>query len=650
MVPAESPTCLLGVAATWPQGLVPSPGLLLGLMLFVGIGFGYIARFFHLPRVIGYLVGGIALKLIVSGFVLYSANHLPSSAASKRPSRSHTSTPTTTQTTVETFSDAMRAAAAGSGALAPVYDVVLGLILFTLGSVFEKKHLSRVGHRVVRLSVAECAATLFCVTGACLLVVLVSTKASSNDSLAFAVFIGIAGIATAPAATLLVLREYEAKGPMTDSTLTLVGMNNVVSTVLFHVAFLGLAAGGVIESTFASDRLVWLDLAMVTVGSVILGSLLGLLISVAHAKLPTGETMLVFMAIVLALGAGRNWLADEPLRLSFNFLLTALFMGAMFSNIAIDGERLIEALRPISTPLFAAFFVLAGYDLHMENLAQLGWLGAAYVVFRIIGKVVGGALGVRWAGETGTIKPNIGGALICQAGVAIGLAVFLTEHWPHPLAQTFKTVIFGSVALFELSGPLGVKWVVVRSGEVKAITLLRRTKPAPVEGASSTLTIIRSMLRLVGLGPRPTRPAKEHARPLRAGDIMRTNVKFIPAAASMGEVMAFVERSRFNHFPVIDAEGHLVGMIRFADIRDVIYDPVTRDLITAYDLANPEIPLVTVDQDLDELFELFHGGEHYETLPVVDARGSRKVVGIVEQRDLLHAMHHTTKEDKDAGH
>lgn len=131
---------------------------------------------------------------------------------------------------------------------------------------------------------------------------------------------------------------------------------------------------------------------------------------------------------------------------------------------------------------------------------------------------------------------------------------------------------------------------------------------------------------------------------------MRTNVKFIPAAASMGEVMAFVERSRFNHFPVIDAEGHLVGMIRFADIRDVIYDPVTRDLITAYDLANPEIPLVTVDQDLDELFELFHGGEHYETLPVVDARGSRKVVGIVEQRDLLHAMHHTTKEDKDAGH
>ncbi len=613
------------LAASSSAGPLPTPGLLLGLMLFVGIGFGYLARFFHLPRVVGYLVGGIVLKLLVATLLLSTGEGYH--AGAPKPLG---------------LTEALQQASTGSKPLAPVYDVVLGIILFTLGGVFERRHLARVGHRVGRLSLCECAVTLACVWLSCLVLVLLTTGGTLGERSAFALFLGIAGIATAPAATLLVFREYEAKGPMTDTALTLVGLNNVVSTVLFHVAFLALVATGVIDADLGSDRLVWLDLLMVTVGSVVLGALLGLLISVVHAKLSLGETMLVFMGIMLALGAGQNWLSSGPLRLSLNFLLTALFMGTTFANIAIDGTRLNEALRPISTPLFAAFFVLAGYDLHLEELGHLGWLGAGYVVFRSLGKVVGAAAGARWAGEPETIKPTVGFALICQAGVAIGLAVFLTERWPGPLAETFKTIIFGSVALFELGGPLGVKWVAVRSGEVKAITLLRRLKPAPVEGVSATLTTVKAMLQLIGLGRNADDDAGPDSRPLQAGDIMRTNVKFIPADASMDQVMAFVERSRFNHFPVIDEHGDFVGMIRFADIRDVIYDPLTRNLITAVDMANPDIPLVTTDQNLDSLFEQFSSG-HFETLPVVGGAGSRKVLGIVEQRDLLHAMHLTGK-------
>jgi len=612
---------------------VPSPGFLLGLMLFVGIAFGAAARFVHLPRVIGYLIGGVCLKLALAAFV-------SSSAAAGGAGPADASSPLA-------FAEAIRAVGGGSAPLAPVYDVVLGLIMFTLGGVFERKHLSRVGHRVSRLSLAECGVTLGCVGLGCFVLLLLTGSGRIGERCAFALLLGIAGIATAPAATLLVLREYQAKGPMTDSTLTLVGLNNIISTVLFHVAFLALAGTGVIESSLAPDRAVWLDLMMVTVGSIVLGGVLGLLISVAHAKLSIGETMLVFMGIVLALGAGRNWLADEPIGLSFNFMLTALFMGATFTNVAIDGERLTEALRPISTPLFAAFFVLAGYDLHLDELTRLGWLGGGYVVLRTVGKIVGGTIGARWAGELENVKPTIGAALVCQAGVAIGLAVFLAEHWPSPLADTFTTVIFGSVALFELTGPLGVKWVAVRAGEVKAVTLLRRAKPAPVEGVSSTLTIVGSMLRLLGVKRKTPSASSGQPRTLQAGDIMRTNVKFIPADATMDQVMAFVERSRFNHFPVVDAEGHLLGMIRFADIRDVIYDPLTRDLITAVDMANPDIPLVTVDQSLDGLLELFGSG-HYETLPVVDRPGSRKVLGIVEQRDLLHAMHYAGKDNTKA--
>lgn len=627
-MPASPCTALLGVASTSAIGLVPSPGLLLGLMLFVGIGFGYLARFFHLPRVIGYLVGGIVLKVAIAAFVLVTAGGSSGPLGSAG------------------FSGAVDAASKGSAALAPVYDVALGLILFTLGGVFERKHLGRVARRVERISLAESGATFVCVLVGCLALALIAGSGTFRERIVFAILLGIAGIATAPAATLLVFREYQAKGPMTDTALTLVGLNNIISTVLFHVVFILLAAAGVVEASFAADRLVWADLVMITIGSVVLGALLGLAVSIAHAKLSIGETVLVFMGIVLALGAGRNWLAGDPLRISVNFLLTALFMGATFANIAIDGQRLNDALRPISTPLFAAFFVLAGYDLHLEELTQFGVLGLGYVVFRTVGKVLGGAVGARWVAQLDNIKTNIGAALICQAGVAIGLAIFLAEHWPSPLAGTFKTVIFGSVALFELTGPLGVKWVALRAGEVKAITLLRRPKPSAVEGMSSTWTTLQSMVRLIGLGRKVTGPASDPAVPLQARHIMRTNVKFIPADATMDEVMAFVERSRFNHFPVIDPEGHLVGMISFEDIRDVIYDPMSRELITAVDLADPSIPLVTNDQSLEELFEVFHGG-NYETLPVIDRPGSRKVLGIVEQRDLLHAMHHAGRQTQD---
>jgi len=263
--------------------------------------------------------------------------------------------------------------------------------------------------------------------------------------------------------------------------------------------------------------------------------------------------------------------------------------------------------------------------------------------------VLGGIIGARWADELENVKATIGVALICQAGVAIGLAVFLAQHWVSPLADVFKTVILGSVAVFELTGPLGVKWVAVRAGEVKAIALLRRGKPAPIEGVSSTWATIQAMFRLIGIGRRRGPKVDGQHSPPQAGDIMRTNVKFIPADASMDEVMTFVERSRFNHFPVVDPEGHLLGMVRFEDIRDVIYDPLTRDLITAIDLANPDIPLVTTDHALTDLLDLFSGG-HYETLPVVDRVGSRKVLGIVEQRDLLHAMHHAGKDDDGPTH
>ncbi len=591
----------------------PSGGFLLGLMLLAGLMGAYVARLLRVPRVLGFIAAGLGLK---AALVWYAGARIGPE-------------------------EAVHAAETAALALRPVTHLALGMILFTIGGVFEARHVRGVVAQAWRISLCEVGLTaLLVLTGSATAAFVVLALPVSQIS-ALALLLAAAAIATAPAATLLVLQEYQAKGPMTDTTLTLVGFNNILSIVLFHTVFVVLAAAGVITSSKVGERTVWLDLLMTTGGSVVLGCLVGIVISLLHAKLAVSETLLVFLALMIGLGAGRDWLADpERLNLSYSFLLTCLAAGATFANVAIDPERLGELLATIGVPIYAAFFVLAGYNLHLEQLLSLGWVGGAYAVFRVVGKVMGGRLGARWVAHPENIHTTIGLGLLCQAGVAIGLAEFLRDHWDSPLAGQFYTIILGSVALFELVGPLALKRMARISGEVKAITLLRRRGPVRAEGLSATRLVADSALRLVRHGHRRARTT---GQPLRVKDIMRSNVRFLRPEADLDEVLHFVETSRLNHFPVVSSDNQLTGVIDYADVRDIIYDPLLGRLVTALDLANPDSPTVSGDAALAELLELFRSKD-LGCVPVVEGAGSRKVVGLVEQRDLLRALHLSREE------
>jgi len=619
---------------------VPSPGLLLGLMLFFGIAFAYAARLVRIPRVIGYMLAGIMLKGLIVWYVR---------PAVVEHARTH---PPYAEIVVQAggaLAQAQREADRPLATLSIISDLALGVILFTIGGVFESRHLRRVGARIGRLSAAEVGLTILAVFLTCGLVMLFVGSGGLAERFGLALLFGVAAAATAPAATLLVLQEYQAKGPTTDAMLTLVGLNNIASIVLFHVLFLLLCAAGAIETGPAPGRIVWLDLVVTTAGSVVLGLVVGVIISVAYARLPLGEALLIFIGFLLALGAGRDWLTNQW-HLSFNFLLTCLFVGATFANVAMDPERFHTTLEAISLPLFAAFFVLAGYDLHVDQLRHLGLLGGVYVAFRVVGKVVGGWLGARWAGLGAEVKPALGLGMLCQAGVAIGLAKFLRESWgqvdpasgvfvPHELTNNFYTVILGSVVVFELVGPLLTRSVVVRAGEVKAIQLMRRPRAVAAEARSATGMILHALLRMLGLAGRVQGAPAEV---LTTRHIMRTNVKLLRSSATFDEVLHFIERSPFNDFAVVNENDQLVGLINLADIRDIIYDPAVRELVTAVDLVEPDCPYALVDQPLTELLDQFHR-VNVGCLPVVESPQSRKVVGMVEQRDLLRALHLTNQ-------
>ena len=589
--------CLLGV--------IPGSGLLFGLMLVSAIIGGYAARLVHVPRVVGFLLGGVALRFLLS--TVFDAAE--GGAA---------------QQALEKAAEPLR----------PIKDLALGLILFTIGGAFERSKLRAAGPRLLKISALETALVfVFVFVGSGLVAVTVQPAYGIAQNLVLALLLAAAAVATAPAATLFVLQEYEAKGPITDTVLGLTGANNVVCIILFYSAFLILASFGAINTTGALAERLWPALWLTTVSSVALGIVAGTVISIIHAKLPIAETLLVFFALFILLGAGEGWLWENR-GVSFNFLLTALVMGAVFANVAIDSQKLESTLRTVGTPIFAGFFVMAGYGLHLTDLGHMGWLGGSYVLCRYLGKALGCQLGVRWALGPERADGRLGPALLCQAAVVIGLAGFAERYWQSELATRFSTVILGSVVVFELVGPLLLKRCVVLAGEVKAMTLLRRAGVI-TEGSPIVRITLQSLGRLFGL--RLNRHAAGREQML-VEDIMRTNVQFIRTSATFDEVLHAVERSTYSHFPVVDDDGAFAGVIHFSDIRDVIYDPTLSELITAVDLADPNSISVPTDMTLTILLDVFTS-QNVGVLPVVERTGGRRIVGIVEQRDLLRALH-----------
>ncbi|MEE9293354.1 MAG: CBS domain-containing protein [Phycisphaerae bacterium] len=592
-----SDTSVLMIAA-------PSPELLFGLMLAAALIGGYAVRLVHVPRVVGFLLAGVGLRVLLYGLAAQDDGG------------------------IET-----RSLEAAAGPLSAIKDLALGLILFTIGGVFERSQLRPVGARILKIGLLDVSMSFAVVLVGCIVVLLLGhSGADLQENITLALLLAAASIATAPAATLFVLQEYESKGPITDTICGLTAVNNIVCIVLFHALFLILASLGAITATGGLAGRLLGALALTTIGSVGLGIICGTTLGIVHGKLPIPETLLVFFALVLLLGSGEKWLLEQG-GLSYNFLLTALVTGAVFANVAIDPLKLTSALRTMSTPILAGFFVIAGYGLRIEQLGAMGWVGGVYVVCRVAGKMAGGHFGARWAGGP-AVGRRLGGALLCQAAVVIGLAAFVDRYWDSDLAAQFSTVVLGSVVLFELIGPLLVKRCVVYGGEVKAITLLSRTGRS-TEGASIVRLTVQSLLRLLPWGPNSQRGTPEA---VSVEHIMRTNVLLIPASSTFDEVLHMIERSTYSHFPVVDEDGGFAGVIHFNDIHDVIYDPSIRDLVTAVDLADAGAAFVTMGLPMSELLKVFTS-HNVGVLAVVDSQRSRRVVGVVEQRDLLKALH-----------
>jgi Kef-type K+ transport system membrane component KefB len=347
-------------------------------------------------------------------------------------------------------------------------EVALGLILFSIGSIFEARNFLKVGAGVARITVFEAGSAFVLVFFGLL---------AAGQAFPVALLLGVIAMETAPATTLMVLHEYDARGPMTDRLLALIALNNMLVLLTFGLVAAGLGLfSGAAESVLLTGYRAVYGLVWTTVGSVALGVLLGLVIDAwaARAK-ESGEAMILAMGVVLiGVGAARA--------LSLSPLFTTLAIGATVANTSHRGDDLLAALGRVDPPFYAAFFVLAGAELNVSSLNALGLGGLAYVVLRALGKVAGARLGMRGQDLPPPVRRYLGVCLISSSSLAVGLTIQIRHSFPD-LAAPVTGIVLAAVLVFEIAGPLLTRHALVRSGEAQTTPDPLEELPEPGAGA-----------------------------------------------------------------------------------------------------------------------------------------------------------------------
>jgi len=326
-----------------------------------------------------------------------------------------------------------------------IIDVALGLILFAIGGEIEFQHLKAMGRRVIYIALAESAGAFVLVCGLTFLL---------TRDWGIAVLLGSISIATAPGVTLLVIREYRSRGPLTDTLLAVVAINNVLCLVFFRVFFSG-------YSMMAGEP-VWdvvLMLLKELFASVIIGGVIAAIITYWEQKIDDlSELLLVIIGgLLLGIGVAKS--------MGISHLMVCLIIGAVTNNLSMMHRLVYAELRQTEMPFYIAFFVLSGASLHLSSLSNLGLLGAAYLIARPIGKAIGARVAARKFGARTVVTQNLGMALLPQAGVAIGMVMSVSASHPD-MGRVIATVILSSVIIYEGVGPFLTRLALNRSKEI----------------------------------------------------------------------------------------------------------------------------------------------------------------------------------------
>ena len=392
------------------------PLFALGILLVIGYLIGKLAGKVGLPEITGFIVAGLLIGDAVTGIV---PRHMGED-------------------------------------LELVTEIALGLIALTIGGEFYWVKLKRLGMAIVIITLAQLVASFGIVAIVLFLL---------DMPLPFALLMGAIASATAPAATVAIVQSLRIKGPFVDYLYGVVALDDAGAVMLFGLA-MAAASGMLAEGAEGHGAAVVLH-AFGEVGfSVLLGIVTGFLIHVSAFR-RRNENEIVILAIGILF-------LSTALAIVFRLspLLANMIAGAVLINLRADNHRIFHILRPLTPPIYALFFVIAGTELRPEIVTQIDVLilGGAYILARAAGKYAGVVLGARASGAPEPIRRFLGLCMFPQAGVAIGL-VLLVEASPllagisdvyGNIVETMVNIVLLSVFVNELVGPPLSKYALVR--------------------------------------------------------------------------------------------------------------------------------------------------------------------------------------------
>lgn len=340
----------------------------------------------------------------------------------------------------------------GADKLSIISEAALSFIAYSIGSEFNIENLKKLGKGILTVTVFQAYTTLLLVD----LVLIFIFK----QSVPFSLLLGAIAAATAPAATLMVIRQYKAKGPLVNTLLPVVAIDDALGIIAFGIS--ATIAKALVSNTknISVAKIIFMPLLEIFL-ALLIGFLMGILLTYLSRKVKGEDGLLSLVIATLFATAGL------AISLDLSSLLACMMVGATLTNLDPNNKKAFTTVDRFTPPILISFFTIAGVQLDLSVLKDVGIIGIVYVVVRVIGKLLGAYLGARIAKLSHVIQKYLGFTLIPQAGVAIGLSMVAENTLPSPYGTQVRTIVLAGTVIYELVGPMITKEALIRAGEIE---------------------------------------------------------------------------------------------------------------------------------------------------------------------------------------
>ena len=404
--------------------------LSLSIALLAGLLLSRLAKLVKLPAVTAYLISGV----LIGPFVLGALN-IPG---------------------IGIISEQIE----GFGLIS---DLALGFIAFSMGNEFRLSQLKKIGKQATVIGVLQALITTVVVD-----IALIALHFAMPNTLSIPAAIVLASVATAtaPAATLMVVKQYKAKGPVTDVLLPVVALDDAVGLVVFAISF-GIARS--MGTAGVSPLAIILEPLLEIVLSLLLGFVMGLLFTLCekyfHSRSKRMAVSVTFVMMTVAISSLKFEVGG--IHIAFSSLLACMMLGTVFCNICEVSEELMDRADRWTTPVLILFFVISGAELDLSVFTQ--WtvvvVGIVYIFARSLGKYYGANISARMTKSDPNIIKYLGITLLPQAGVALGMAIKAIELGPD--GAIVRNITLFAVLIYEIVGPFLTKIALTKAGDIK---------------------------------------------------------------------------------------------------------------------------------------------------------------------------------------